>query len=181
MYNFITSNLAVGLASLVVALAVGAGPLFYARLRIKKHWIVRAHEDKLLLAGNRSVGFEMGATIVCQAILMRNAATAVAATVRGLFIYQYPTVEIFVVLGRCLLFVAIMAFLTIGSLALAGAIFRRLSSKIDEMKEIETDNLAVAIYYGLVLVAIALVLDPGMQDLAHSCVPFLRTGQLGTP
>ena len=167
MDDFITSSLAVGLTSFVVALAVGTGPLLYVAFRINTR-MIRDDEDKLIKGGNRSVGLEMGTTMVCQAILMRHAATAAEAAVRSLFIYRYPTAEIFVVLGRCILFVVVMAIFAIGSIAVAGAIFRRLSKEIDELLEIENDNLAVAIFYGLVLIAIAIVLDPGMQDLAHS-------------
>ena len=63
----------------------------------------------------------------------------------------------------------------------AAWIFTRLTGPIPEHDEVLQDNAAVAIFFAFVVLAITVILDRGVEDLAASLIPYDRTGILHVP
>jgi hypothetical protein len=180
------SNVLVVVAGLVaygVALVLGAGPLVYATNWFNQALTRKTDEDEQLRAGSRSIAIELGTTILCQAILIRHAVYAGMAMIRSLFVDGLSRGEASGVAGRSLLSILAVIGLALCSVQVSGAIFQWMIRKhVNVAQEIrEKDNVAVALFYALVLLSIALVLDQGMQDFSRSLIPFGRAGMDGLP
>lgn len=179
MTDFNTSNIAAGLLAYGVAILVGAGPLVYLLFRfdIKLLLNKKIDEEGLLQAGRRSIAIELGAKIFCQALLIRHAVFAVMAVVRSLFVDEYTSSEVGWLIFRCLLAIIVIVVLALVSVEVASRLFKHLTRNLQEDEEIyKNDNVAMAIFFSLVLLAITLVLNEGMADFSRSLIPFGRTG-----
>lgn len=181
MGKFNVLNIWAGLTAYLVAIVLGTGPLVYLAFRFNIGLTRNEDEEAMLREGKRAVGIYAGAMLVCQAILIRHAVPAAMEVVRTLFVYKVPSSEAWALIGRSILFAAIIVGSSFLSVQVAGGLFTRLTGRIQERQEIfEKDNVAVALFYAFVLVAITIILDEGMHDLARSFIPFARTGELGS-
>lgn len=167
--------LAYGVAVLIATLLVFLG------YRVSLRLSVRLDEEKLLLDGHRSVAIALGAVLLGQAVLLRHALFPIMVVVRGLLLEPFDAARLAVVLGQCAAFLAAVGTVSVGSVALAAWLFTRLTGRIPEHDEIAADNLAVAIFFAFALLAITLILDRGVEDLAQSLIPYDRTGILHVP
>lgn len=176
MDEFSLSNVIAGWVAYALAFFIGVVPLV--------HWIFfRLHiattkedEEKLLLDGNQAVAVDLGSTIVCQAILARHAVYATMAVVRGFFVEELTRGEQFWMGFRTLLIFVSLTGLSFFSIWFAGRIFREMTKRLREAEEIKKGNVAVAIFSGLVLLAVTLILNDGMEDLSQSLIPYARSG-----
>ena len=82
------------------------------------------------------------------------------------------------VLAHCILFFLVISILSFGSVAVAGLLFARMTRALPEREEILRDNVAVAIFFAFVVVAITLIVNEGLEDLARSIIPYSDTGIL---
>ena len=51
-------------------------------------------------------------------------------------------------------------------------IFIKLTADLDELKEIKENNTAVGILLGIIIVSMALLLQPGVDTILNSLIPF---------
>lgn len=177
MNQFNTLNIGAGLTAYVVAVLFGTGPVVYLAYRFNIGLTRKEDEEAMLLAGKRSVGIYLGAILVCQAILIRHAVPTMMEAIRTLFVYEIPGKEAWALGLRSLLFGLILVGFALFSVRFAGGLFTFLTRKINEKDEIlKKDNVAVALFHALVLLAITIILNEGVEDLARSFVPLARTG-----
>jgi hypothetical protein len=138
-------------------------------------------EHRLLLSGHRSIAIALGSVILCQAILVRHAVFPIMAVLRDLFLGPTTVRVALVVIGQCALFFVVIATLAVGSVAVGGWLFARLTGDLPEHDEIVRDNMAMAIFFALVLFAITAIVNEGLEDLSRSLIPYARTGVLRIP
>jgi uncharacterized membrane protein YjfL (UPF0719 family) len=173
--SILAGLLAYGVAVLVSVLLV------FVIYRVNTMLTSRLEEERMLLAGHRSIAIALGATILSQALLLRHALFPIMAVVRDLFLKRTSMGEALLVAGQCALFVVVIGILSFGSVALAGWLFTRMTGHLPEHEEIFKDNVAVAIFYAFVLLAITAILNEGIEDLARSLIPYGRTGVIRLP
>ena len=68
-----------------------------------------------------------------------------------------------IILGGIIAFTAIYTALQI---------FIKLTADLDELKEIKENNTAVGILLGIIIVSMALLLQPGVDTILNSLIPF---------
>jgi uncharacterized membrane protein YjfL (UPF0719 family) len=171
MGEFNLWNIVVSLVAYVVGVLLCAGPMVFANLWwLSTGWTKKVDKEKLLQAGHLSFAIQLGTTFVCQAILIRHAVYVVTEVVRNLIFYKYSLSDAAGLLGRSLLFVALITGLALLSVWLAEKAFKRLTGELKEDEEIERGNLAVSVFSALVILAITIILNEGVQDLAHSLI-----------
>jgi uncharacterized membrane protein YjfL (UPF0719 family) len=178
--EFDLSSLLAGLIAYAVAL-FGSVLLVFVTFRVNTLLTSRIEEERMLLSGHRSIAITLGATILSQALLLRHAVFPIMAVIRDLFLQKVSWADLMLVAGQCFLFFVVIGILSFGSVALAGWLFARMTGKLPEHEEIFRDNVAVAIFYAFVLVAISLILNEGMEDLSRSLIPYGRTGVIRVP
>ena len=173
------------LAAGVLAYGVAAGlaiVLVFGTFRLHAAVLTsRRDEENMLLSGHRSLAISLGATLLSQAILLRHAVYPTMAVVRDLFLGRPSLAAIAKVVGQCALFWVVVAVAAIGSVLLAAWLFTRLTGRLPEQEEILKDNVAVAIFYAFVLLAVTAVLNEGMEDLSRSLIPYGPTGVIELP
>ena len=167
-----------GLIAYVLSALVSVGMLF-GTYRLNLRLTARIDEEKLLLSGHRSIAIVLGTVVVlCQAILLRHAVFPSMVMVREMFFRPFAWSELLSVLAQCLLLFVILGLLAVFSVAGAALLFSRLTRALAEREEILKDNVAVAIFFALVLLGITLVLNEGLADLSRALVPLSRSGVL---
>jgi uncharacterized membrane protein YjfL (UPF0719 family) len=178
-----------GLLAYGVAITLGAGPLVYLALVLDTALTKQLDEEGEINKGNLPIAIELGTTILCQAILVRHAVYAAMAIIRSLFVEDLSRGEsAWIILGS-LVSMAVIAILALASVHVAGAIFKRFAKlelrrkpvmNIDEAIR-KRRNVAMAVFYGLVLLAITVVLNEGMEDFSRSLIPYGRAGLIEAP
>ncbi len=68
-----------------------------------------------------------------------------------------------IILGGIIAFIAIYTALLI---------FIKLTKDLDELKEIKNNNTAVGILLGIIIVSMALLLEPGIDTILNSLIPY---------
>jgi hypothetical protein len=136
----------------------------------------RQDAERMLLSGHRSVAIALGSVVLSQAVLLRHAVFPAMAVVRDLFVQPLSWRATLVVAGRCALFFAALSVISVASVLVAGWLFAHMTGALPEREEILRDNVAMAIFFGFVLLAITLIVNEGVQDLARSLIPYGRGG-----
>ncbi|MFL6194713.1 MAG: DUF350 domain-containing protein, partial [Thermoanaerobaculia bacterium] len=140
--------------------------------------LTKKNEIRLLRKDHQATAIELGTTIVCQCILARHSVFALMAVLRTFLVTDLSMAERFWVFARSAFLLAIIISFSILSVWFAGWIFKHLTKAINEDLEIGKNNIAVAIFFALVLLGMTLILNDGMQDFSQSLVPYGRTGVL---
>ncbi len=169
-----------GLVAYLLSALVALG-LVFATYRINLRLHDRIDEEHLLRSGHRSIAVVLGTVVLCQAILLRHAVFPCMVMVRELFFRPFSVKDVVAVALQCLLLFTIVGVLGVASVAGAGFLFSRLTRGLPEREEILKDNLAVAVLFSFVVLAITLVLNEGMADLARALVPLGGTGLVRLP
>ena len=170
-------TLAAGIIAYAIAVLMATFLVFLgyrASIRLTAH----VEEERLLLAGHRSVAVVLGSVLLCQAVLLRHALFPIMVMLRGLFLEPLEPARLAITIAQCVAFVSTIGIVSVGSVVVAAWLFTRLTGSIQEHEEIVKDNLAVAIFYAFALVAITLILDKGVEDLAGSLIPYGSSGIL---
>jgi uncharacterized membrane protein YjfL (UPF0719 family) len=172
-----------GLIAYGLAVLLGAAPSVYIAYLLDTAATPRTDEDNLVQQGNRAVAIELGTTILCQAILIRHAVYAAMAVIRSLFIERLAWQASVTVIVRSLACVAGIIGLSMLSVYISGSIFKTLiRRRLKVEAEIrQNGNVAMAIFYALVLIGMTLVLNEGIQDFSRSLIPLGRAGVLELP
>ena len=97
-----------------------------------------------------------------------NIYTHVREDTLSLFGFSTYLESAFIMLGHIVLG-GIIGFTTI---YVALQIFMWLTKDLDELKEIKENNIAVGILLGIIIVSIALLLEPGIVTVLDSLIPF---------
>lgn len=141
----------------------------------------RDEQERLLLSGHRSIAIALGATILSQALLLRHVVFPVMAVMRDLFLQKASLFTVFAVAGQCAIFFFVIGAVSLGSVWIAGWLFDRMTGPVQEQAEILRDNVAVAIFYAFVLLAITVILNEGIEDLSRSLIPYGHSGVVRLP
>jgi uncharacterized membrane protein YjfL (UPF0719 family) len=176
--NFL--NITAGLIAYTVALLVSTA-LVFITFRLNTILKKRSAQEAKLKEGHRSMAIALGATLLGQAILLRHVVFPVMAVVRDLFVQQGRTASLGLIVLQGSSFFVLISLLSIGSIWIGSFLFTKMTGKLEEQKEIEDDNIAVAIFYAFVIISIALIVNAGMEDLSRSLIPYGQTGILQIP
>ncbi len=133
-------------------------------------------EAQHLLDGNVSVSIMLGSILLSQAILLRHAIHPVMTVIRTSMISRTSGLTVVSTIGTAMLFVIIMAVLSIILAGISMWLFSVMNRRIKEYDEIIKNNIAVAIFLAFVVISIAIIIDQGMADLAQSIIPEAERG-----
>lgn len=170
------ASLVAGFVSYLLALLIGVIPLAYIAFRLRLTATKSFDEEGALRDGNRAVAIHLGAVMLCQAILARHAVFAIMAIGRSLLVEELSAGETVGVLLRSFVMLIGLSALAMLSIWFAEQVFSWLTKGLDEQKAIQNGNVAMAIFFSLVLLAITIVLNDGMEDFSRSLIPYVRSG-----
>lgn len=175
------SSIAAGIVAYGVSAAL-AVILVFGTFRLHAALLTRRRdEEEMLLAGHRSLAIVLGASVLSQAVLLRHAVFPTMTVVRDLFLERPTAAAVGRVLAQCAAFWGVVTAASIGSVLLATWLFTGMTGRLPEREEVLKDNLAVAIFYAFVLLAITAVLNEGIEDLSRSLIPYGPSGIVRLP
>jgi uncharacterized membrane protein YjfL (UPF0719 family) len=161
-----------GLVQVVLSLLI-AVTLIYLASKIFRKLISGINETEELKKNNVAVAILNG-SIVLALILVVKKSIESSITIFGNTLRNPDSVvssyfqSALIMLGHIILG-GIIAFTAI---YVALQIFISLTKDLDELKEIKESNTAVGILLGVIIVSIALLLQPGVDTILNSLIPF---------
>ena len=161
-----------GLVQIALSLIVAVF-LIYFTSKIFRKLITGINETEELKKNNISVAILNGSIILALILVVKksidSSITIFANTLRNPDASFSTFLDsAFVMLGHIILG-GIIGFTTI---YLALQIFIWLTRDLDELKEIKENNIAVGILLGIIIVSMALLLQPGIVTVLDSLIPF---------
>lgn len=191
-YNIDVLVLLAGLAGyLVSVIASTALVLLFFRLNAK---LLPGGKVTAMFTGESSSqalapAIVLGAATLCEAFLLRHAVFVIMAIVRDflvshgnhLFAGHVPLGSVLrtIWLSTCLL--TVLSMISVMSIWVAGAFFNWMTRGIDELAEIASGNIAMAVFFAFVLFAVTAILNEGIEDFSRGLIPFTRPGVIRLP
>jgi len=161
-----------GIVQVALSLLIGVLLIYFAS-KIFRKLITGINETEELKRNNVAVAVLNGSIVLALILVVKqsidSAITIFANTLRnsdaGLSTYIESALIMLghIILGGIIAFTAIY---------LALQIFIWLTKDLDELKEIKENNTAVGILLGIIIVSIALLLQPGIVTILDSLIPF---------
>jgi uncharacterized membrane protein YjfL (UPF0719 family) len=136
-------------------------------------------EEKQLRMKNVSVGVVLGSILLGQAIVVKQAIYPVMAVIQ-IFVLggQRSVPDYLKVLGLSVGYILMSGSLAILVIFFCFWLFDRLTPGIDQYHEIRQNNLAIAIFMGLLIVGVSLLVGSGVSALTRALIPFPTVGSL---
>ena len=160
-----------GLLQLLLSLLIGVF-FIYAGVRIFQKLTRGINETEELKENNVAVGI-LNATIAFALIIIVNSIessiTIFSNTLRN------PNAEFLTYLRTALLMIGhiiLSGIIAIGIIYSSLRIFMHLTKDLDELKEIKENNIAVSIFLSVIIVALALLFEPGIKTILDALIPF---------
>lgn len=161
-----------GIVQIFLSLLI-AVTLVYLSSKIFRKMITGINETEELKKNNVAVAILNGSIVLALIIVVKKSIES-AITIFGNILRNPDAVlssyiqSALIMLGHILLG-GIIAFTSIYA---ALQIFIWLTKDLDELKEIKESNTAVGILLGIIIVAMALLMQPGVDTILNSLIPF---------
>ena len=161
-----------GIVQVFLSLLI-AVTLIYLASKIFRKLITGINETEELKKNNVAVAILNGSIILALILVIKNSIES-SVTIFGNTLRNPETVfsnhlESGAIMIGHILLGGIIAF---SAIYVALQIFIRLTKDLDELKEIKENNTAVGILLGIIIVSMALLLQPGLDAILNSLIPF---------
>lgn len=137
----------------------------------------RFDEEHQLRKKNLSVGIVLGSIFIGEALVVKQALYPVMAVIQLFILGQEKDMGSFM---KVLLFgsgyVLLAGILAIISILFSFWLFNRMTPTIDTYKEIQDNNLAVAVLMAMFIIGICLLMSAGVSGLVRALIPFPEIG-----
>jgi len=167
-----------GLLEFILTLIIGFF-LVFVTYKILLKLTPRFDQEKQLHRRNTAVAVALGSILVGQAIIVMQAVYPVMAVVQ---IYTLDGSKdagsllrtVGLVVGHILL----AGLLAILCILLSFWLFDKLTPGIDQYHEIREGNVAMAVFMGLLIIAMSLLVSSGVAALTRALIPFPKAGSI---
>ena len=161
-----------GIVQIFLSLIIAVTLVFFSS-KIFRKLITGINETEELKKNNVAVAILNGSIILALILVIKKSIES-AVTIFGNTLRNPDTVfsnyleSGLIMIGHIMLG-GIIAF---SAIYVALQIFIRLTKDLDELKEIKENNTAVGILLGIIIVSMALLLQPGLDAILNSLIPF---------
>ena len=157
-----------------IALSLVIGVLFiYAASRVFRKMIKGINETEELKNNNIAVAILNSAIIIALILVVSNSIES-AITIFGNTL-RNPDAVISTYLQTVLimlLHIIIAGLVAFSAIYIAMYFFMWLTKDLDELAEIKNNNIAVSLLLGIIIISIALLLQPGITTILDSLIPY---------
>ena len=161
-----------GLVQIALSMVVGVFLIYFASMIFRK-LISGINETEELRQNNVSVAVLNGSIVLALILVVKqsidSAITIFSNTLRNPHADFSTYIESALIMIGHIILGGVIAFTAI---YFALRIFMWLTKDLDELKEIKASNTAVGILLGIIIVSIALLLQPGIVTVLDSLIPF---------
>ena len=157
-----------------IALSLLIGVLFiYAASRVFRKMIKGINETDELKNNNIAVAI-LNSAIIIALILVVSSSIESAITIFGNTL-RNPDAIVATYLRTAiimLLHIIIAGLVAFSAIYIAMQFFMWLTKDLDELAEIKNNNIAVSLLLGIIIISIALLLQPGITTILDSLIPY---------
>lgn len=166
------SLLFAGLLQLVLSLLIGI-IFIYAGFRFFHKKIKSINEIEELKKNNIAVAILNASIIIALVIMVKNAIepaiTVFSLTLRNPDANYITFLQTAAIMLLQIILAGIISYI---SIYLAINLYTYLTKDIDELSEIKNNNIAVSIVFGVVIIAISLLMQQGIKSILDALIPF---------
>jgi len=161
-----------GILQILLSLIIGI--LFiYTASKIFQRFTHGIDDTDELKKNNIAVAIINGALVIALIIIVMNSIetsiTIFSNTLRN------PEAEFSTYVKTALLMlghIVLAGIVALGSIYIGLRFFMFLTKDLDELKEISENNIAVSIYLSIIIIVLALLLEPGIRTILDALIPF---------
>lgn len=162
-----------GLIQLALSLFIGIFFIF-AAYRIFKFMTKNIDDEKELKGNNIALSVFMAGTIFAVVWISR---FSVESGMDGIAMIVKQRSSPFlsnllIVFGLFIIQILISGLIAFTCIWIAIFIFMKLTKKIDEMKEIKNNNIAVSIIYAIIIIGISIFIAPAISVIMNGLIPY---------
>lgn len=137
----------------------------------------RFDEEHQLKQKNTSIGVILGGIFLGEAIVVKQAIYPVMAVIQIFVLGQEKNPgNFFKMLGYSAGYIILAGALALVCILFSLWLFNKMTPGIDLLEEIKGNNMAVAVFMGLFIVSICLLISSGVSGLTRALVPFPKVG-----
>jgi uncharacterized membrane protein YjfL (UPF0719 family) len=161
-----------GLVQIFLSLVLGILFVYWASKVFQR--VTRGiNETEELKNNNVAVAILNSAIVLAIIIVVRNSIETAITIFSNLL--RNPEAVLITYLKTALLMlghIVLAGIIAFGLIYIALHIFIWLTKDLEELKEIKENNIAVGIFLSVIIVAIALLLEPGIRTILDALIPF---------
>lgn len=136
-------------------------------------------EERQLREKNTAVGIILGSVLLGEAIVVKQAIYPVMAVIQIFILGEERNLpNLLKMLGYSVGYVFLAGILALGCILFGFWLFNKLTPRIDHMDEVKKNNLAVALFMSLLIIAISLLISAGVSGLTRALIPFPEIGSI---
>ena len=164
------NTFALGLLFYLVSLGISLVAIFVCFKVVVR--ITRYDDIGLLKKNNPAAAAVIGASFIAMAIMLKSAIYPATASLQDFwFIENKSLVDFWFLALRVGGVLVITTVVSLFSIAAALRAFHAFTREIDEENEVLQGNISVAVVVSCVLIAFALLMEPGISDLVNTLLP----------
>ena len=139
----------------------------------------RFDEERQLKKKNVSIGIVLGGIFLGEAIIVREAIYPVMAVIQ-IFVLgeEHSAANFFKMLGFSVGYVLLSGLLALASIMFSLWAFNKMTPRLNELEEIKDNNVAIALFVALFILAICLLMSSGVSGLTRALIPFPDIGTM---
>lgn len=136
-------------------------------------------EERQLREKNTSVGVLLGSILLGEAIVVKQAIYPVMAVIQIYILGEEKGFSNFLkMLGYSVGYVFLAGILALACILFSFWLFNKLTPRIDHFQEIKENNVAVALFMAIFIIAISFLISTGVAGLTRALIPFPEVGSI---
>jgi uncharacterized membrane protein YjfL (UPF0719 family) len=136
-------------------------------------------EERQLKRKNVSVAVVLGSILLGEAIVVMRAIYPVMAVIQIFVLGQEKNIlNLLKMLGLSVGYVLLTGVLAIAVILISFWLFNKLTPRINQYEEIRDNNIAVALFMALFIIAVCILISAGVSGLTRALIPFPEVGRI---
>lgn len=161
-----------GLIQVILSLLIGV-IFIYTASKVFQRMTKGINETEELKNNNVAVAILNSAIVLALIIIVRHSIetsiTIFSNTIRN----PETVISTYIKTAALMLgHIILSGILAFASVYISLLFFMKLTRDLDELKEIKGNNIAVSIFLSVIIIAIAMILEPGIRTLLDALIPF---------
>jgi len=167
-----------GLLEFFVSIFISFILIFFS-YRFLQFLTPRFDQERQLKKKNVSVGVVLGSILLGESIVVMSAIYPVMAVIQIFVLGQEKNILNFLkMLGLSVGYVVLAGVLAIACILISFWLFDKFTPRINQYEEIRENNIAVALFMAIFIIAICVLISAGVSGMTRALIPFPKVGSI---
>lgn len=161
-----------GIVQIALSMVIGIFFIFFAS-KVFHKLTSGINENEAFKENNIAVAVLNGSIILSLILVVKNSVDSAITIFSNTLRTHGTDLSVYFETGLIMLgHIVLAGIIAFSAIYIAMQIFLWLTKDLDEMKEIKNNNIAVSIVLGIIIISIALILQPGIKTVLDALIPF---------